>query len=98
MAIAVKVAMADTVIIGKAYPRSRAEAVAAIAASPETLFDYFEDQASPGSHRQKAMMILGGKMWYTFDHFGGWAVGSIIGMQGLILGLNFTVEISDCRA
>jgi hypothetical protein len=74
------------------YVRS-AEAVADIAASPETLFEYLDDQASLGSHMQKpSMMMLGGKMSYTFDHLGGRAVGSIIAMQGRILGLNLAVE------
>lgn len=74
------------------YARS-AEAVADIAASPESLFEYLDDQASLGSHMQKpSMMMLGGRMSYTFDYTRGRAVGSIIGMQGNVLGLTLSVE------
>ena len=74
------------------YARS-AEAVADIAASPESLFEYLDDQASLGSHMQKpSMMMLGGRMSYTFDYTRGRTVGSIIGMQGNVLGLTLSVE------
>ncbi|KQW72760.1 SRPBCC family protein [Ensifer sp. Root127] len=70
-----------------------AEAVADVAASPEALFDHLDDQASLGSHMEKpSMMMLGGRMSYTFDYSRGRAVGSIIGMRGNILGLTLSVE------
>ncbi|MCY1745282.1 MULTISPECIES: hypothetical protein [Ensifer] len=47
------------------YVRS-AETVTDIAASPETLFDFLDDQATLGSHMGKpSMMMLGGRMSYS---------------------------------
>ncbi|MBD9638734.1 SRPBCC family protein [Ensifer sp. ENS07] len=74
------------------YARS-AEAVADIAASPETLFDYLDDQATLGSHMQEpSMIMLGGRMSYSFDNSAGRAVGSHISMRGSVLGLELTVD------
>lgn len=74
------------------YARS-AEAVADVAASPKTLFDYLDDQASLGSHMQESsMMMLGGRMSYAFDGARGRVVGSVIRMQGSVLGLTLAVE------
>ncbi|AFL52507.1 hypothetical protein ABIE78_001612 [Sinorhizobium fredii] len=70
-----------------------AQALADIGTSPEVLFDYLDDQASLGSHMQKpSMMMLGGRMSYEFDDAQGRTVGSVIRMQGNILGLVLSVE------
>ncbi|WP_234823122.1 hypothetical protein [Ensifer adhaerens] len=74
------------------YVRS-AEAIADIAASPQALFDYLDDQASLGLHMQEpSMMMLGGRMSYAFDDARGRAVGFVIRMQGKMLGLVLSVE------
>ncbi|MET4686236.1 SRPBCC family protein [Sinorhizobium fredii] len=70
-----------------------AQAIVDVAASPEALFDYLDDQVRVGSHMQKpSMMMLGGRMSYEFDDAQGRAVGSVIRMQGNILGLVLSVE------
>ncbi|AUX78495.1 polyketide cyclase [Sinorhizobium fredii] len=69
------------------------QALADVGTSAEMLFDYLDDQASLGSHMQKpSMMMLGGRMSYEFDAAQGRAVGSVIKMQGKILGLRLLVE------
>lgn len=74
------------------YVRS-AETVTDIAASPETLFDFLDDQATLGSHMGKpSMMMLGGRMSYSLDDSAGRAVGSRISMRGSVLGLELTVD------
>ncbi|KRD60882.1 SRPBCC family protein [Ensifer sp. Root278] len=74
------------------YIRS-AESVTGVAASPETLFDFLDDQAALGSHMGKpSMMMLGGRMSYSLDDSAGRAVGSRISMRGSVLGLELTVD------
>lgn len=74
------------------YARA-AQAVVYVGTSAEMLFDYLDDQASLESHMQKpSMMMLGGRMSYGFDDARGRAVGSVIRMQGKILGLVLSVE------
>ena len=70
-----------------------AQTVVSVAASAEALFDYLDDQARLGSHMQKpSMMMLGGRMSYVFDEAQGRAVGSVIRMEGRILGGTLSVE------
>lgn len=70
-----------------------AQTVVSVAASAEALFDYLDDQARLGSHMQKpSMMMLGGRMSYAFDEAQGRAVGSVIRMEGRILGGTLSVE------
>jgi hypothetical protein len=64
-----------------------------VAASTGVLFDYLDDPARLGSHMQKpSMMMLGGRMIYWFDEAQGRAVGSVIKMEGRILGAGLSVE------
>lgn len=70
-----------------------AQTVVNVAASAEALFDYLDDQARLGSHMQTpSMMMLGGRMSYGFDEAQGRAVGSVIRMEGRILGGSLSVE------
>jgi len=70
-----------------------AQTVVNVAAPAEALFDYLDDQARLGSHMQKpSMMMLGGRMSYGFDEAQGRAVGSVIRMEGNILGGRLSVE------
>ncbi|MDK1491180.1 SRPBCC family protein [Sinorhizobium sp. 7-81] len=74
------------------YTRS-AQAIVDVAASPNALFDYLDDQARLGSHMQKpSMMMLGGQMSYELDDAQGRAVGSVIRMEGTMLGVRLVVE------
>ncbi|WP_426129138.1 hypothetical protein [Pararhizobium sp. PWRC1-1] len=70
-----------------------AQADVEVATSAERLFDYMDDQASPGTHmeRSSAMMVWG-SMAYDFDEACGRSVGSVIKMTGKVAGLNLHVE------
>lgn len=64
-----------------------------VAASAEALFDYLDDPARLGAHMQKpSAMMLGGRMTYGFDEAQAHAVGSVIRMEGSILGRGLWVE------
>jgi hypothetical protein len=70
-----------------------AQADIEVAASAEALFDYLDDPARLGAHMQKpTAMMLGGRMTYRFDEAQGRAVGSVIRMEGTILGGTLSVE------
>ncbi|THK39177.1 SRPBCC family protein [Ensifer sp. MPMI2T] len=70
-----------------------AQAFATARASAETIFDYLDDPTRLGSHMQKSsMMMLGGRMSYEFDEARGRAVGSLVRMEGKVLGLRLSVE------
>ena len=65
---------------------------AIIAASQAEVFAYLDDQTRLAAHMEKrSMMMLGGRMTYTFDAGEGRAVGSVIQMGGHILGLSLVV-------
>lgn len=69
------------------------EALATVSATPGVLFDYLDDQASLGSHMEKpSMMMMGGSMRYRFDEDHGRAKGSVIRMEGTVLGIGLSVE------
>ena len=69
------------------------EARSTIAAKADAVFAFLDDQASLGGHMEKpSAMMLGGSMHYTFDEGEGRIVGSVIRMEGKILGLTLTLE------
>ncbi|MFC0808897.1 SRPBCC family protein [Ensifer sp. P24N7] len=77
-----------------------AQAIADVAMPAGLLFDHLDDQAGLGSHMQKpSMMMLGGRMAYDFDEAQGRAIGSVIRMEGTILGVRLFVEevVTDHR-
>jgi hypothetical protein len=64
-----------------------------VSATPGELFDYLDDQAHLGSHmKNPSKMMMGGSMTYEFDEASGRAVGSVIKMDGSILGFRLFVE------
>jgi hypothetical protein len=69
------------------------ERVVEVPASPDTLFVYLDDVRRLASHmEQPSAMMLGGSMSFELDAAAGSAVGSVIRMQGRILGLEMLVE------
>lgn len=69
------------------------ESVAAVAASPDTLFAHLDDPRRLGAHMsQSSAMMAGSRMSYQFDAAQGRAVGSWITMTGTILGLRLRVD------
>ena len=69
------------------------EARSTIAAKADAVFAFLDDQASLGGQMEKpTAMMLGGSMHYTFDDGEGRTVGSVIRMDGKILGLTLTLQ------
>jgi Polyketide cyclase / dehydrase and lipid transport len=69
------------------------EATSIINAKADDLFDFLDDQASLGGHMEKpSAMMLGGSMHYAFDEGKGRAIGSVIHMDGKMLGLTLTLD------
>ena len=69
------------------------EARSTIAAKADAVFDFLDDQASLGGHMAKpSAMMLGGSMHYIFDEGEGRIVGSIIRMDGKMLGLTLALQ------
>lgn len=74
------------------YPCHK-KADARVAASPEELFAYLDDQARLGAHMEKrSMMMMGGRMTYSLDEAEGRAIGSVIRMGGGFLGIRLDIE------
>lgn len=64
-----------------------------IAAQPQALFDYLDDQERLAAHMNRpSLMMAGGRMAYAFDAARGRAVGSLIRMSGAFLGVPLFVE------
>lgn len=75
-----------------AYPYTES-AIVEVSTPPERLFERLDDQTRLAAHMEKpSMMMLGGRMTYTFDDAGGRAVGSVIHMGGSILGVPLSVD------
>ncbi len=69
------------------------EAVIEVPARPEVLFGYLDDQASLGAHmEERSAMMIGARMRYQIDEAQGRAVGSVIRMDGSVLGLKLSIE------
>ncbi len=65
---------------------------AIILAPQAEVFAYLDDQTRLAAHMEKrSMMLLGGRMTYTFDARQGRAVGSLVRMGGHFLGLSLVV-------
>lgn len=68
-------------------------AIATVRTTPEELFAHLDDQTRLASHMGKpSMMMMGGRMGYSFDQDRGQAIGSVIRMDGSVLGLTLAVE------
>ncbi|MCZ0964496.1 SRPBCC family protein [Paracoccus benzoatiresistens] len=74
-----------------AYVFSKAvEAV--VPAAPEDVFAVLDDPRRLGRHMERpSMMMLGGSMHYTLDEQEGRAVGSVIRVEGWVLGLPLSI-------
>jgi hypothetical protein len=74
------------------YPFTES-ATTEVAAAPERLFEHLDDHARLAMHMERrSMMMMGGRMTYTFDEAKGRAVGSVIRMGGSFLGISLGVE------
>jgi len=74
------------------YPFTES-AMAEVAAAPGRLFEHLDDHARLAMHMERrSMMMMGGRMTYTFDEAKGRAVGSVIRMGGSFLGISLGVE------
>jgi hypothetical protein len=70
-----------------------AEARAALAATPQLVFDRLDDPTLLGAHMSgSSLMMGGGRMTYQFDAGGGRAVGSHIHMGGRAFGLELSLD------
>lgn len=68
------------------------ESRAQVAASPDELFAYLDDQERLSAHMMKSsVMMAGTTMEFEFDERRGQAVGSRIGLSGKVLGLALEV-------
>lgn len=75
-----------------AYPL-RFEETGSVAGSPEAVFGHLDDPHRLSSHMEKPSMgMLGTSMSITTDVRGGRAIGSIIRMQGRVLGIPLRLE------
>jgi hypothetical protein len=74
------------------YPFTES-AMAEVAAAPGRLFEHLDDHARLALHMgRRSMMMMGGRMAYTFDEVKGRAIGSVIRMGGSFLGIPLGVE------
>lgn len=74
------------------YPYSR-DAIVRVAATPDQVFAHLDDQKRLGSHMEtRSTMMMGGRMRYRFDEMEGRDVGSVITMDGDVLGFRLYVE------
>jgi hypothetical protein len=74
------------------YPFTES-ATAKVAAAPGRLFEHLDDHARLALHMgRRSMMMMGGRMAYTFDEVKGRAIGSVIRMGGSFLGIPLGVE------
>jgi hypothetical protein len=74
------------------YPFTES-AMAEVAAAPGRLFEHLDDHTRLAIHMERrSMMMMGGRMAYTFDGAKGRAVGSVIRMGGSFLGIPLGVE------
>jgi hypothetical protein len=74
------------------YPFTES-AMAEVDAAPGRLFEHLDDHARLALHMERrSMMMMGGRMAYTFDEVKGRAVGSVIRMGGSFLGIPLGVE------
>lgn len=77
---------------GASYSR-HFQAGASVAATPEALFAWLDDQARVGGHMgRRSPMMGGGRMAYTFDAKKGQAIGSRFSLSGTAFGLRLSVE------
>lgn len=73
--------------------KSRRESSAAVAASPEMLFDWLDDPARLGANMSgSSVMMGGGGMSYERDNGQGRALGSRLKMNGQAFGIDLFVE------
>jgi hypothetical protein len=64
-----------------------------VGASPQQLFAHLDDPTRLGRHMAKpSAMMLGGSMTYEIDERGGREIGSMIRMDGAMLGVRLSVE------
>ncbi|MDP3707539.1 MAG: SRPBCC family protein [Polaromonas sp.] len=80
--------------------RFHREAAAAIAASPQAVFAFLDDHRRLTAHMEKpSLMTAGATMKIETDSQQGQAVGSLIRMNGRILGISLCVEetVSEYR-
>ena len=69
------------------------EGVVAIAASPEDVFAFADDQSRLSSHMsQSSWMMGGGRMSVDFDEAKGQAVGSHIELSGRVFGIRLFLD------
>jgi hypothetical protein len=69
------------------------EAVGEVNAIPEVLFAHLDDPLRLSSHmQQRSMALMGTSMDVRTDALGGMATGSIIRMQGRVLGVPLRLE------
>lgn len=62
-------------------------------AAAADLFAMLDDQEALGAHMmERSTMMAGGRMGYQFDDAKGRVVGSVIRMQGAMLGLSLSIE------
>lgn len=74
-----------------AYAFSRADE-AAVPATPEAVFAILDDPRRLGRHMEKpSAMMLGGSMRTILDERGRRAVGSVIRVEGSVLGLRLSI-------
>lgn len=74
-----------------AYAFSRADE-AVVPATPEAVFAILDDPRRLGRHMAKpSAMMLGGSMRYHLDETGGTAVGSVIRVEGSVLGIGLSI-------
>lgn len=72
-----------------AFSKSVEEVVPAV---PEVVFAILDDPRRLGRHMEKpSAMMLGGSMRYALDERGGRAVGSVIRIEGSVLGLRLSI-------
>lgn len=70
-----------------------AEVRVRVNAAAADLFALLDDQEALGAHMmERSTMMAGGRMDYRFDDAKGRAVGSVIRMQGSMLGLSLSIE------
>jgi Polyketide cyclase / dehydrase and lipid transport len=63
-----------------------------VPAAPAAVFAILDDPRRLGRHMEKpSAMMLGGSMRYTLDDKGGRAVGSVIRVEGSVMGLRLSI-------
>lgn len=63
-----------------------------VAAEPSAVFEILDDPRRLGRHMEKpSAMMLGGSMRYLLDGMGGREVGSVIRVEGSVLGVRLSI-------